>query len=205
MSQIKYRESDSGFSVTIPKPSLHYLDQFIKLKCASDLLKLGIFPNAKEISESIAALTAVRKALGAPRFGDDKVLLLDVGSGVTGRTGVLFAHLTRRTCLSIDPRLRKDSLAGVTRWQGIKSMIEEFIAPPEWPLVIAVCVHSHAPLQAVWEAIKGPREKVVVSIPCCVPQSIQGLEPTTSRNDWGIWSEKREVRVWHESYPKETG
>ena len=43
--------------------SLTYLDQFMSYQCASFLMDLRLFPNAKEITESMACLSAVDKHL----------------------------------------------------------------------------------------------------------------------------------------------
>lgn len=38
-----------------------YLDEFVRCRCAPDLLARKLFPNAKEVTESFAAYAAVRK------------------------------------------------------------------------------------------------------------------------------------------------
>ena len=43
------------------KLSARYLDEFIKLQCAPMLLEAGVFPDAKEISEAMAAFNAYRQ------------------------------------------------------------------------------------------------------------------------------------------------
>src|SRR5579872_7431860 len=57
-------------------PALRYLNEFTKLKCAPDLLAWGLFPNAKEITESLGAYNAIRKHirwdLGDPTRSEER-------------------------------------------------------------------------------------------------------------------------------------
>jgi hypothetical protein len=104
---IKFRESASEISLTVPKPSLRYLDEFVTLKCAPDLLTAKIFPDAKEITESMAAFNAYRRHLmGRIDINNPRVLVIAVGDGIHPRTSSLFAMRTKFTCISVDPALK---------------------------------------------------------------------------------------------------
>ncbi|MDD4352708.1 MAG: hypothetical protein PHU71_07090 [Candidatus Gracilibacteria bacterium] len=69
MSRYSNRESDMSEALSNVLNGYNtgqhrYMDEFIKnWKSASDLLILGIYPNAKEITESYAAFNCVRNKL----------------------------------------------------------------------------------------------------------------------------------------------
>lgn len=109
MLTFKEIESYNQIHLSIHKPTLRYLDEFIKLKCAPDLLNLELFPNAKEITESMAAFNAVRKNVVNDNltYHANHIMLLDVGSGNVPRTAALFAFRTKWDCIAIDPQLPK--------------------------------------------------------------------------------------------------
>jgi hypothetical protein len=81
-----------------------YMDEFIRLSCAPELLQLRVFPDAKEISESMGALDAVRRNCNFIFNEDD--LVICVRDGSTPRTATLFALMTNMQIVSIDPALR---------------------------------------------------------------------------------------------------
>ncbi len=104
---IKYSETNNSISLSVPKPSLRYLDEFTNLKCAPDLLSQHLFPNAKEITESMGAFNAYRKCLISKCPPDNPfTMVVAVGDGVSPRTGAVFAIRTQFTCISVDPQLR---------------------------------------------------------------------------------------------------
>jgi len=193
---------DARHSVTIRMPTSRYFDEFISLHCASDMLELGLFPNAKEITESFACYNAVRTRLKHLDRGDPYVSVVVVGDGYTPRTAALFAFLTRWTCYSVDPALGKNGKAD--RWSAIQRLhikackIEDaFFQHSFYPTVI-VCPHSHAPLQSSVDAVTA-EERCVVTIPCCIEhQTVNGLLPDMEYADWGVWSPHRLVRIWRD-------
>jgi threonine dehydrogenase-like Zn-dependent dehydrogenase len=69
-----------------------YVDQFLKLKCAGDVLNVcnPINKAEKEISESMAIIKKVRNVVIANPM---KYTLVDMCCGAHGLTGVLAAHL----------------------------------------------------------------------------------------------------------------
>lgn len=90
--------------------SLKHLDRFLKLRCCVPLLEMGLFPDAKEITESMGCLWAVKTRLGdSLRFEESKVTCVVVGDGGRPRTAALACFLTRwRRVVSIDPALATD-------------------------------------------------------------------------------------------------
>jgi len=180
-----------------------YINEFVKLNCASDLLELKLFPNAKEITESMGAFHAVRSVI-LPETGiqrnDPGITLVSVGDGCTPRTAALFAFLTKWQCYSIDPQLREAPFSikqlvthPIERLTVYQKEIEDVIICSA-SATIVVCVHSHVPLPLVLPQIRGvPRH--VVAIPCCIPQDIPE-KIYRGYIDRNIWSPKNEVKVW---------
>jgi len=174
-----------------------YINEFFRLKCAPDLMLLKVFPNAKEITESLAAFNAVQKIV-MPQTGiqykDENVVVFVVGDGHTPRTGALFAMRTNWNVISIDPVMRPFH-GNVKRLETITGRIEELDEFINYSMkAIIVLVHSHATVKACLSSIKLP-ERHLVAIPCCVPQDI----PNTTYfgyTDTNIWSEKNQVKVW---------
>ena len=196
---INYKESPNSIMVEVKKSSLRYLDEFIRLKCASDLIISKFFPNAKEITESMSVYNTVRKYLQNDfPFDDKETTCLVVGDGTKPRTGALFAFRTNWNVISIDPNMRTDkSFIKIDRLLPVKSKIEDFHSLLKFiktKKVLIVCVHSHAKLT---DCIKQLKEKdvIIISMPCCVPDDLD-VEPDISYNDWGIHSEKRTINIY---------
>jgi hypothetical protein len=115
------------------------VDEFLLMQSSPDILLAGLFPNGKELAESMSAFTAVRdymlvrrdvgnerelrawKEEGVLRVGDAAVTLVVVGDGQTPRTAGLFAFRTAWRCVSIDPELK----TGADRpWAGVRGLEE---------------------------------------------------------------------------------
>jgi hypothetical protein len=77
-------------------PSLRYLNEFIKLRCAPELLTLRVFPDAKEITEAMSVLSAWRAhilplaAALPPAAAGERRCIVCVGDGCTPRSAALF-------------------------------------------------------------------------------------------------------------------
>jgi hypothetical protein len=177
-----------------------YMDEFIRqYKSAADMLILGIFPDAKEITESFGAFNAVRTKLKKLHdLNDPKVTLISVGDGRTPRTATLFAFKTKWQCISVDPNLNQDKIplweSKIERLHCVSLKVEDL----EWPVlkgpVIIVAVHSHAPLQQILNHIKATQRSLVV-IPCCVKYDYNKTK-CIEYTDAGINSPKNLVKVW---------
>lgn len=177
------------------KRARRYMDAFVRLKCAPDLLAHGWYPNAKEISESMAALEAARQALGVRRFGDEETTLIAPGDGCSPRTAGLFAYMTRWDCFAVDPRMRGQGRhPTVKRLTLVPRRAEDFGLNPRKRVVVAA-VHSHANLAAAVAPFMGAERLDVIAIPCCVDQTL-ARPPDKRWIDFGILSPEREVMVW---------
>ena len=197
---IDYSENSYSISTTIKKLSSKYLNEFIRLKCAPDLLMFKLFPNIKEITESMAVYNTVRKYLQNefPLSSRD-VTCLVVGDGHMPRTGALFAFRTNWDVISVDPNMFKDKppLLRINRLLSVKGKIENFdnlLQHIKTQKVLVVCVHSHAKLSACVAQLK-EKEITVISMPCCVPDDLN-IVPEISYDDWGIHSPKRTINIY---------
>ena len=86
--------------------SLRLLDCFLSWGCGRHLLGLGLFPDAKEITESMACLQAATEHLPETvRLADSDVVALVIGDGRTPRTAALLAMRSKWSVISIDPAL----------------------------------------------------------------------------------------------------
>ena len=174
-----------------------YIDEFIKLRCAPDMLALNLFPNGKEITESMAAYNAVREHIVKQcdaGLGGNTIALVAVGDGHRPRTAALFAFRSAWTCFSIDPALR-DKQYPVERLTLLRRRVEdEVLDLTGFSQVIVVLVHSHATIENVLRGIKA-KVMHIVSIPCCTPHEMEGCA-CIEYQDEAIWSPKNTVKVW---------
>lgn len=188
-------------SACIKTASLRYLDEITKLKCGPDLLALGIFPNAKEITESFAAFNSVRRQISS-KLCDENGMCIVIGDGVSPRTGAVTVYRSRWNVYSVDPSMRMNTLRATSqnpaihRLHRIPKRIEDAWGDLKEPaskasFVVILAVHSHAPL----EMPSWLDPELVIAIPCCVPQSL-GRQTSFTYEDWGIHSPKRKVHVW---------
>lgn len=174
-----------------------HLSEFTMLRCAPDLLALRLYPNPKEITESMAAFDAVRQYVMKPagfEYDDPDVAIVCVGDGCTPRTGALFAMRSNWSVISIDPAL-PDRVYPIKRLTLQRRKVEDEVLHLNlMRQVVIVQVHSHANLALSLAHIKAPRRHLI-TIPCCVPHEILN-KPYIGYDDAGIWSPKRTVKIW---------
>lgn len=159
-----------------------------------------VFPNAKEITESVGALAAFRTHF--PFISGNDINVYVLGDGRTPRTGMVFAKSSNFNVYSIDPLLkpRKYKLLEQEKWYSrlhicpIKS--QEF-NPIDCSISVIIAVHSHAPFQEFWDRVNG--HKIGIAIPCCVKHEIDNLKPIYEYRDNKIYSEKNIIKIWDNS------
>jgi hypothetical protein len=174
-----------------------YMNEFIRLnKSASDMLQLGLFPDAKEITESYGAYNAVMTKLKQYDPNDQEVTLVSVGDGTTPRTASLFAFRTKWNCISVDPLIKQDKIQyweeNIQRLTCLPNTVEDINLL--YDKVVIVAVHSHANLQNILCHVGGT-VRSIVAIPCCVPYKHESIKPIEYQ-DSGIWSPMNKVMVW---------
>ena len=171
-----------------------YLNELFRLKCSSDLIKLGLFPNAKEWTESCGVYHAARNFLEIP-FKNPNIGLVSVGDGVSPRTGALFAFRSAWTCYSIDPNMRMDKKYDIDRLFCLANRIEEVqLDLSKFEQTVIVMVHSHATVENTLKTIKADKLHLIC-LPCCVPQELPNI-PFIGYRDSNVLSPKNEIKVW---------
>lgn len=166
-----------------------YIDYFFSLTCAPELMLLKVFPDAKEVTESLSAYRATQRKLDVK--SEDKVIHV-IADGSTPRTGALFAFLTKWTIFSIDPQMKDAwvTQSAVDRLCCIRDCIENVYLDLPKPDLL-VLVHPHV----TYELIRSlyPDTPMIV-IPCCVQWPIE--KSVKNYTDHGIWSPKNEVLIY---------
>lgn len=167
-----------------------YINRFLQLRSAPDLLALNLYPNVKEITESMGAFVAIKDHIPFS-VKDPTVTVFVVGDGHVPRTGALIARLTAWTVYSIDPKMRLKEWK-TQRLETRKSRIEETSFHASKAIIVSV--HSHAKASLTIQAIHA-QEKWFVNIPCCIPCDLD-LVPLFRYNDTCILSPKNEVSIY---------
>ena len=173
-----------------------FIEKFVTLECAPDLLALKVFPNAKEITESMAAMHAIKKhCLRFITLKDPTVHVVVVADGNSPRTGALLAFMSNWTVTSIDPRMKEKWVKSnkIKRLECVDMMLENI--PLTDPIIaktkLVVGVHTHVPYGTMKEYF--PNTPWII-IPCCVPYSEKA---TYSYREPGIWSPENQVLLYN--------
>ncbi len=183
-----------------------YMNEFVQLSCAPELLEAKIFPNAKEITESMGmfhaalwdspatALTTERPGMSA--CGENHIAVV-VGDGSTPRTGALLAYRTRWDVYSIDPNLKEKDWH-IKRLTTLVSKAEDIDKLNcEGRRCYVFFPHSHAPMAKALERIVNWSERRVIAMPCCY--EIEGSwarRPHIAYQDLRVTSPKNWVHIW---------
>lgn len=188
MNSITYREVRHLFQ---------YINEIHGCACFADMLVYKLFPNVKEITESCGAYEVVFHKTTKYALNDPAVTVVVVGDGNTPRTAAMFAMRTAYTCLSIDPRLKKDKIKywenNIQRLKCYPCRVEDMTTMTFDKLLI-IAVHSHANLQTTVDKFIA-KERMVIAIPCCVAQELN-YKPDMEYVDESIWSPCNTVKVW---------
>lgn len=190
--------------------SIRYIDEFLSLKCAPHLLKLGYFPNSKEVTESMAMYNAYRTYFFKQiKHDDENVLCIVVGDGKYPRTGALFAMRTKWTIVSIDPTSVYDYHDGVKRLTTFKEKLEKISKDDFYKIrdykskIVIIYPHSHAKLEDSEFLVKyvggklPHKEYLTIVMPCCFKQDIfLDQYPNFEYRDDAVNSEKNLIKIF---------
>jgi hypothetical protein len=186
------KQRQNHIQVSLKQPRLKYISEFLRLDCAVDILRSDLFPNGKEITETMAIYDAVRKH---PDFDqtDEDITMVSVGDGSTPRTAGFFAYMTHWQCISVDPQL-KDGFDDIQQLDLRPTRIQD--TEVEADRVVLTAVHSHADLQESIDAVEA-EEILVVAMPCCETLELENQEPDKEYADWGCFSPQRTIKIYH--------
>lgn len=190
--------------------AFRYVDEFLGLKCASDILDMSIFPNGKEITESMGAYDAARRYTQLS-LSDPGVHVLVVGDGKHPRTGVLFAMRSKWNVASVDPESVHPKTLGQTT---IKRYTVDRLSVYPCPVqnvdldftgktLVIVGVHSHARNSDILRGVRFDKA-TLINMPCCVyqpPVSDDFIE----YEDIGVWSPHNKITISFDSLPNHWG
>ena len=199
---------------------LRHIDEFLghssvkSLLCLSD--KWSLFPDAKEISESVAAFAAVRQHMpGVWDLDDPSITCVCIAAAPTPRTAAIMHTFTRWRVFSCDPAMRegvaKDLNFRMPRLTALRCMAGELPALTAERLAI-VAVHAHnfvtrPPPGAIARGMPRPnilaetlarttaKEVLIVALPCCHRLWLPDREHVAEYRDPGIWSHHNRVKV----------
>lgn len=172
-----------------------YIQRFLGLNSAADMLELKLFPNIKEIAESMAMFYAVEKIMSWDNTiqRDKKINVVVSGDGVVPRTACLFNYMTKWNTWSIDPAMRERNYSNVKRLTVIKDKIENIHLLFTEPVIILM-PHSHAPIKDTWNNIKSDK-KWLIKMECCTRDRLpleayyyKDKHAITAANDIYIWN-----------------
>ena len=202
-----------------------YIDMLFGMKCFPDLVSLGVFRSAKDVSESMAVLQGVtRHGRNLNLKSKSDVLCLCIGDGCTPRTAVLACYLQGWTCVSIDPALSEEwsgcnpkDVVGLTGYRGTLAQFFDETDPSlicpssssssssRYQHLVLLCVHSHARFigSVTIPRIRNRYDNVattICSLPCCPKFRHKGDigrgEPDISYDDDCVFSAMRKVEIW---------
>lgn len=153
----------------------------------------SLFPNAKEITESVGILECLYHKIKVDRSSISTVCYV-LGDGTTPKTGAIVAISSKFQVHSIDPKIKVKQSVYIPRLFISKCKSQNFKAIDQTAtLSIILAVHSHANLNDFWQRI--PLSKIAIAIPCCVNQCTD-IDPVESYNDNKIFSEKNQIIYW---------
>lgn len=176
-----------------------YIARFFSWNSAPDLLERKIFPNIKEIAESMSMFNVVENMIF--NWDDDikqlrkenDVTVVVVGDGHSPRTAAIFCYLTGWNVISIDPEMRKTDW-DIQRLTCYNKRVEEvenmnFGDKP----VIIIYPHSHAPVQIGWDKFQSTR-KWLIKMECCTKDKLN-LPYYSFRDEYAI-TKANQIFIW---------
>ena len=198
---------------------LRYVHEFIAdLRASPWLLEMKLFPDAKELTESMAAFNAAREHLidRGFNFKDTKTGLLAIGDGSTPRIACLYAVRTNWTCFSVDPQMKlTGGWSEVQRLFTANKKIQEFCIEGclgneksnEIEKLVVVMMHCHVDFPDIISSFGNGWKKLqlgVIACSCCnwveKHASFLGHSPIVEYEDVSMASEKRFFRIWNFSH-----
>ena len=184
--------------------SSKYLNRFFGLNSIEELSKNKLFPNIKEITESMSFIYLFEKYLykwDKTLYKNPDVTVIVVGDGKTPRTAALINFLTPFKTISIDPLLDDSKdwnyIKNLTTYKGtFEDWIEKVYRPSLYfgkrPIII-LYPHSHAPISLA-EKVNSDK-RWIVKLECCTKDKLS--TPCFVFEDEHIMSPKNTMYIWN--------
>ncbi len=174
-----------------------YLEEFVMLKSAPDLLAMKLYPNAKEITEAMGMFHAAVPG-GQMKLCGLKHTALVIGDGNTPRLAAMLAFRTNWDVVSVDPRFKKFSWDKIDRLTTFVGTIEELgVVDCKGMPAILFYPHSHASFEAGVKAMANYSSLKLVAMPCCVPVPDSWMcRRHIAYRDKNVTSEKNMIHIW---------
>ncbi|OQS02554.1 hypothetical protein THRCLA_05083 [Thraustotheca clavata] len=189
--------------------SLRYLNEFVgDLKCAAQLLECQLFPDAKEVTETMGVFNAIRKlhlTESDPFPNEFRNGIVVVGDGMTPRTAAMFASRTKGwICYSVDPIMRVSTKEAPVPWEKLNNVIPICAKIEDIRIrlnkAIVILVHAHVTMEQAMASIQANDVVAVLTLPCCNWYGRQeyylNKHPDIVYDDMSILSKHREIRIW---------
>jgi len=169
-----------------------YIDWFFSLNCAGDLLNLKVFPDAKEVTETMAVYNATRKQFRKKIPMNEHKIVHVVADGSTPRTAAFLAFLTKWQLYSIDPQMKEEWVVQdkVERLKCYKNKIEDIYETLPTPDLV-ILVHPHVTYEVIKECYPNTP---IIAMPCCVhyPEELA----SKVYRDQGVWSPQNKILIY---------
>ena len=172
-----------------------YIERFISLNCAPDILGHRLFPNLKKITESFGIFCALKYNILDKLPEGRQADIFVVGDGKRPFTGAFIAYMTRSYVTSVDPKLDDSEHSGINRLNIVDCMVEDLFILQDPAHAILLFPHSHASIYSSVRKFKGTKRIDVISMPCCYKDDIF-IEPDISYTDVGIHSPYNRVNIY---------
>eukprot|EP01084_Bolivina_argentea_P087181 157496_1 len=217
-------ELNKSESTSASEEKIHffrYIDEFLSLKCVTDLIEHKVYPNAKEITESFSILHSLRKYLNSSskdfeshydyNFENKNVTALVIGDGSTPRIASLLCYITKwNNVYSIDPQLKikkNKSWNNIRHLKCLRSKIEDItIKINDNNNVIVIFMHSHVLLEESLLSISFNKQNnnkhkmAVITVPCCQymnkHKTLYNQQPDYTFTDISMASNKNTFYIW---------
>lgn len=176
-----------------------YIARFMAWNSAPDLLEMKLFPNIKEIGESMSMFYCVESLLMnwdpylRENRGKSNVNVVVVGDGHRPRTAAVFAFSTKWNIISIDPEM-KSTECPIQRLTCFDKKVEDV---PDYDFGEEPCIiiypHSHAPVQVGWDKFQSTR-KWLIKMECCTKDKLD--LPYYAFRDTNAITQANQIFIW---------
>ena len=178
---------------------MDYLNHFVKNSVSHIALKHRLFPNTKEITETVACFFAVTQNIMRERnaLARRDCHIIIVGDGGTPRTAAWFALNSAWNCHSVDPEMsNKNWESSFERLKCYRDKVENVKINCMGEDAILIHPHSHARLSNSVASLENYKNLSVVAMPCCVPQNLAAIADIIYE-DAGCLSPHRKIKIWN--------